>query len=194
VDFRSIPGTRGAPAGKHIDRLVEAEGGGHQRSRVNVAGRIVLDRSRKPVGRPENADRGHVLESHGPSVDEAGCAGQPDVHDLLPRLHEVERQRRQRLRIRRVDDRVPGQVRKGFLLPHVAESERPREVQAPGNVPHQVHFDAIGSGEFRHQQADGPNAEHQDAIPGSQPGTPNGAQGIATRLHHGARGIVDTVR
>ena len=107
--------------------LVEADGRGDQRPRVDGAGRVGLDGGVEARGAAEDADGGDVLEREGAGVDRAGRAGQADVDDPAGRLDQVERERRAAARgVGRVDDGVEGQVGQRRRRPHACANPSDR--------------------------------------------------------------------
>src|SRR6266545_4790462 len=79
--------------------------------RVDRAAGVEVDGFGEAAGGAEDADGGHVLQCDGASVDEAGRAGEPNVHHTAAGLDQIEGERGQRGRVGSVHDGVEPKTR-----------------------------------------------------------------------------------
>ena len=187
VDLGCVAPDRLAAARQDPGDLVQRDRRRDERERVHGARCVQVGDSLQPAGGAEHADRRHVLERHRAGVDQAGLAGEADVDHAAPGFDEVQGQGRQTRRVGGVHHGVPAPGRHGLPRPRVPEPEPQREGPRPLAPSDQVDLDAHRCRDPRHQQPDGSGAQHQQSLAGLEPGSPYGAQRIASGLDHRAR-------
>ena len=188
VDLGCVAPGRLTVARQDPGDLVERDRRRDERERVHGARCVQVGDALQPTGGTEHADRRHVLERHRACVDEAGLAGEADVDHAAPGFDEIQGDGRQARRVGGVHHGVPAQGWRGLPRPRVGEPEPQREGPGPLASSDQVDLDTHRGRDPRHQQPDGSGSQHQQSLAGFEPGSPHGAQGVASGLDHRASG------
>ena len=133
-----------AMAGEDVRDVVQGDGRGDQRERVDGPRGEQVDRPFEAARCAQDPDRRDVLQRHRARVDQARLAGEADVDHPAPGLDEVERQRRHVRRVGGIDDRVPAQVGSVSRVQSCSKPSVRAKVRDRSLRPSEVDLDALG--------------------------------------------------